>query len=151
MAASALARGPIMAPESEKKALSAVERALQKSRRGRAQLVGPDGRRTLLPRSLYVIIRDAVRQLMHGNGVSILPVMAELTTQQAAEQLNVSRPFLIKLLERHEMPFHHVGTHRRIYLRDLLAYKSRRDAAAKRAVDDLARESQELGIYNYDE
>ncbi len=148
MAASAIARTPIIAQEAERKALNSLAQTLQKSKPGRAQLVGVDGRRTILPHSLYNVLREAVRQLAMGNGVSILPVTAELTTQQAADQLNVSRPFLIRLLEEGRIPFHRTGTHRRVYLRDLLRYKSRRDTDAKDAVDDLSREAQELGIYD---
>jgi excisionase family DNA binding protein len=102
----------------------------------------------ILPQTLYVLLREVVRELAAGNGVSLRPVKAELTTQQAADELLVSRPFLIKLLERGELPFHRTGTHRRVYLRDLLDYKARRDAAARKAVDELARSAQELGIYD---
>jgi excisionase family DNA binding protein len=102
----------------------------------------------ILPPSLYSILRAVVRPLSAGQGVTILPVLAELTTQQAAEQLGMSRPSLIKLLEGGEMPFHRSGTHRRIYLRDLLLFKGRRDAAAARSVDELAADAQELGIYD---
>jgi excisionase family DNA binding protein len=139
---------PVVALESERKALSGLEQTFQKSKSSRAQLVGPDGRTMILPQSLYGLLREVVRQLAAGNGVSLHPVKAELTTQQAADELRVSRPFLIKQLERGELPFHRTGTHRRIYLRDLLEYKTRRDAAAKKAVDDLARTAQELGIYD---
>jgi excisionase family DNA binding protein len=146
--AAAVKRAPVVAPESERKALSALAQALQKGKPPRVQLVGPDGRHTILPHSLYLILNDAVRELAAGNGVSILPVTADLTTQRAADQLNVSRPFLIKLLEQGQIPFHLVGRHRRIYLRDLLMFKRRRDETAKRAVDDLSREAQELGFYD---
>ena len=139
---------PVVAAESERKALGLVDRTLQLSKPGRALLVGPDGTHMILPRSLYSILRAVIRPLSAGQGVTILPVLAELTTQQAAEQLGMSRPSLIKLLESGEMPFHRSGTHRRIYLRDLLLFKSRRDAAAARSVDELAADAQELGIYD---
>jgi excisionase family DNA binding protein len=142
------ARVPIVATEQEQKALGTVVRALERAKPGKAQLVGPDGQRMILPHSLYVVLREAVRELVEGNGVSILPVTAELTTQQAAELLNVSRPFLIKLLEKAEIPFHMAGTHRRIYLRDLTAYKDRRDAAALAALSQLSDEAQDLRIYD---
>jgi excisionase family DNA binding protein len=76
-----------------------------------------------------------------------MPDAAELTTQQAAEFLNVSRPYLIKLLESDQIPFRLVGTHRRIRFRDLRDYKSRDDLDRRRAADELTSLSQELGLY----
>ncbi|HKY31705.1 MAG TPA: helix-turn-helix domain-containing protein [Candidatus Polarisedimenticolia bacterium] len=141
-------QAPIIAPEHEKKALGAVEDALGKSKPGKARLVGPDGQHMILPHSLYLVLREAARELADGNGISILPVMAELTTQQAAEHLSVSRPFLIKLLEDKHIPFHMAGTHRRIYLRDLLAFKEQRDTNARRALNQLSDDAQDLQIYD---
>lgn len=139
---------PIMAAEVERKALGSVADALGKAKPGKAQLVGPDGRHMLLPHSLYLVLLQAVRELVRGNGIALFPVSAQLTTQQAAERLNVSRPYLIKLLEQGEIPFHMTGTHRRIYLRDLLEFKAGRDAAARDALNQLSNEAQHLGIYD---
>lgn len=74
----------------------------------------------------------------------------EITTQQAAEVLGVSRPYLIQLLERGETPFHKVGTHRGVRMADVLAYKQRRDAERRRALQELIRMSQLLGLYDED-
>lgn len=76
-----------------------------------------------------------------------MPDSAELTTQQAAEFLNVSRPYLIKLLESEQIPFRLVGTHRRIKFRDLREYRNRDDLDRRRAADELTQLSQELGLY----
>ena len=98
--------------------------------------------------SLYTVLVEAVHLLAQGNGVRILPVTTELTTQQAADLLNVSRPFVVKLLETKQIPFHKAGTHRRIILKDLLSYKARRDAHAHEVLDELVAQAQELGLYD---
>ncbi len=86
--------------------------------------------------------------MARGNAVRVLPVKAELSTQQAADLLNVSRPHLVKLLERGEIPYHRAGSHRRVVLEDLLVYKQRRDRERLDALDEITRISDELGLYD---
>jgi excisionase family DNA binding protein len=85
--------------------------------------------------------------MARGDSITLVPRHKELTTQQAAEVLNISRPFLIRLLDRGEIPYRREGTHRRIALRDVLTYRDRRSAKRRRGIEHLAQKSQELGIY----
>ena len=99
-----------------------------------------------LPMPAFHLLKDILAQMAKGNGVTLLPVRAELTTQQAADLLNVSRPFLIGLLEDGKIPFRLVGQHRRVRLDDLMAYKRKDDDARRRIADQLTADAQELGM-----
>jgi excisionase family DNA binding protein len=119
---------------------------------GVAKLVTPEGEEHELPHSVYDVLVDVLHQvLVLGNTVKVMSVDAELTTQQAADLLNVSRPFLIKLLEKGDLEYRKVGTHRRIRLEDLLVYRYQRDADRRRLLDEITSESQALGLYDEDE
>jgi len=99
-----------------------------------------------LPPLVVNLLVELLRQTASGNAVSVLPVRKEVTTQEAAELLNVSRPFVIGLLQKGEIPFRMVGSHRRIPLTALLAYKRKTDAARDEALDFLAAQAQELKL-----
>jgi excisionase family DNA binding protein len=86
------------------------------------------------------------RELAAGNAVRVVPVRAELTTQEAADLLNVSRPHFIKLLETHALPYHRTGKHRRIRFDDLMKFEVERDQASERAMSELAQQAQELKL-----
>ena len=88
-----------------------------------------------------------MQALARGQSVAVLHYDEELTTQQAADLLQVSRPYLVRLLEEGQIPYHQVGTHRRIYLRDLLAYKEQRDRR-RASLRELRRASEALGLYD---
>lgn len=97
------------------------------------------------------IFRSIVKMLVemgNGNAVTVVPVQAELTTSQAADLLNVSRPHLIKLLERNEIPYRMVGTHRKLLAREVLAYRDRTEHARHEALRQMAEIDQELGLYD---
>ena len=78
--------------------------------------------------------------------MALLPLHTDLTTQQAAEVLNVSRPFLVRLLEDGQIPYRKVGTHRRVQLRDVLAYKEHTDTDRRAVLEELTAEAQRLGL-----
>jgi excisionase family DNA binding protein len=84
--------------------------------------------------------------MAQGHAVTIIPVQSELTTQQAAEILGVSRPFVVKEIEERRLPARKVGTRRRVMLGDLMTYKQRSDASRQRALADLAALDEELGL-----
>lgn len=99
-----------------------------------------------VPRQAFELFLEILGQLANGNAVTIIPVRAELTTQQAADLLNVSRPHLVEMLERREIPFRRVGSHRRIAAVDVLAYKKRDEARRRGVMDELTAEAQKLGL-----
>jgi excisionase family DNA binding protein len=100
----------------------------------------------VLPRQAFELFLEVLGQLANGNAVTILPVHAELTTQQAAELLNVSRPYVVSLLEEQVIPYRKVGSHRRLRAADVLAYKHRDEARRKQVLDELTADAQKLDL-----
>ena len=119
-----------------------------KIRAAEAKLVGPDGKTRTLPQNLYSFLCKLLGDLKAGHSVTILQNNAELTTVEAAKLLSVSRQFLVQLVEKGQIPFHMVGTHRRLSARDVLAFKGKRDAARRKTLDDLAKDEMQDGIYD---
>lgn len=99
-----------------------------------------------LPTSALRLLVDILSQLSNGNAVRVVPVHAELTTQDAADLLNVSRPHLVKLLEDGAIPHHKTGKHRRVRFEHLMHFKNARDRASENAMEELAKQAQELEI-----
>jgi excisionase family DNA binding protein len=128
--------------------LAIMERSLAKKRGKTARLTGFDGHNIEIPSDLVEALLLIVHQLQTGNGVSIAALRAEVTTAEAADLLNVSRPFVIKLLESGAMPFRKVGTHRRVRLIDVLEYRDRQDAVANAALNDMVRQAERHGLYD---
>ncbi|KGA35842.1 helix-turn-helix domain-containing protein [Pectobacterium brasiliense] len=100
-----------------------------------------------LPTSALTLLMSILGELAAGNAVQIVPVQAELTTQEAANILNVSRPHMVKLLEEGHLPFHKTGRHRRVLFADLMQYKEQRENESMQAMQELTDRSQELGFY----
>ena len=137
---------PFIIPPSEVEQVLVLERMMES---GQAALVGPVGERQEIPDDVYELVRKILGILSRGEGVSIIPHTKNLTTQQAADLLGVSRQYFVRdLLGAGKIPYHRVGTHRRIYLKDLLAYRRERDLLRRAALDEMAREAQEQGVYD---
>jgi len=111
-----------------------------------ASLCSPDGEQLEIPPSIYRVLAAAVAAMARGNAVAIVPVHHELTTQQAADLLGVSRPYLVKLLDAGDIPHHKTGSHRRVYFEDLMKYREVRDAERRKALAELTRKSAEYGL-----
>jgi excisionase family DNA binding protein len=138
---------PVTAMESEQPILRKIERILRLSE-CEPKIVGSDGEEIPLPESLSALLGQIVSQLTHGNAVRVASIHEELTTQEAADILNVSRPYLIKLLEEGTIPFVKTGTHRRIRFNELMEYKRYRDVERTRAINEIAQISQDAGLYD---
>ena len=130
--------------------LTLVERALERSTVSTdgARLVDADGALVEVPEEIAALLHAVVRHLKAGHGVSVAALDAELTTTEAAELLNISRPHLIKQLEAGELDYRLVGSHRRVRLIDVLAYRDLQDARAREALDEMTRQAEDLGLYD---
>lgn len=100
----------------------------------------------VVPREAFDSMIEVLEHIANGDSVVVVPDHAELTSQQAADLLNVSRPFLISLLTQGAIPYRRVGTHRRLLVRDVHAYKRQDDAKREAAMDELTAEAEELGL-----
>ena len=114
----------------------------------RIKLIENDGEEAAmdLPGPAVRLLLDVLEQMSRGNAVTLMPIHAELTTQEAADILNVSRPHLVSLLDKNEIPYRKVGTHRRILADDLIEYKKNMERKRRETLDELAVYDQELGL-----
>jgi excisionase family DNA binding protein len=137
---------PITVPSVEEAQIRDLNRMLE---RGTPSLVGIGGEQLAMPDGVFRLLKDIAHNMQLGRAVVLVPEDEQLTTQRAADLLGVSRPHFVKLLEEGELPFHKAGSHRRIFLRDLLVYRKRRDVARKAALDRIAKEAFESGLYEH--
>ena len=147
--ASRFGREPINPGSEEFPLLEVLRAALEApgARASAARLLAADGQPLELPESVYRVLVQTVRELAEGNAVAVLPVRAELTTQEAADLLGVSRPYLIKLIDTGTLPCTvTTGNHRRLRLSDVLAYRRARDEDRRAALDEMSAEAERLGL-----
>lgn len=111
----------------------------------RLRVIDGDGEIEVPVAALRMLV-DILANMADGNAISLVPIHAELTTQQAADFLGVSRPHLVGLVDKGLIPHHKVGTHRRIYFQDLTEYRKDRLEQSRAALDALAAQAQELGM-----
>ncbi len=113
-----------------------------------AVLWGPDGTAKALPAEVYEALLVVVRALSEGKAVTVAPVHTTLTTQEAADLLGVSRPTLVKILDRGELSYSRPGRHRRVLLADLIEFREKRRAKRRSGLDELVDLTEEAGLYD---
>lgn len=111
------------------------------------RLVGPSGQSIPIPNAVFFLLERVAEVLASGDAITLVPVGKELTTQQAADILNVSRQYLVRLLEKNEIPFTRTGKHRRVRMDHVLEYKERRDLERRRQLREITRITQEASGY----
>jgi excisionase family DNA binding protein len=112
------------------------------------RLSGPRGESFTIPPTVFELLRTMVDILAAGDAVTIVPVGRELTTQRAADILNVSRQYLVRLLDEGQLPYTRTGTHRRLKIEDVLAFKERRDRERAAGLGELIRLHEDMGGYD---
>jgi excisionase family DNA binding protein len=145
---------PVAAPPDQQAQVVALSRALEgmahppKRRAPKCQLVGPKGESILLPESVFYVLERVAEVMARGDSITIVPVGREVTTQQAADLLNVSRQYLVRLLDEGRIPFRKTGKHRRLRIEDVLQFKEKRDKDRRAGLRELSRMTQEFGGYD---
>ncbi len=122
--------------------------AALEARHEMARLVDPEGNEMPLPLSALQALRRVLAVMEGGASIALVPQGRELTTRQAADLLHVSRPFLVRNLLGKEIPFEKVGSHHRIRMEDVLAYRERRARKRRRLLDEMTAEAEEMGEYD---
>ncbi len=146
---------PVRVPREERQDIAklssalhaAMERATQEQTEPRCSLVGPRGEHIEIHEAIFYILVRVAEVLMRGDAITVIPVHKELTTQQAADLLNISRQYLVRILDEGKIPYTRTGKHRRLRIDDVLTYKQKRDKERNEGLDELTRLSQEFGGY----
>lgn len=113
-----------------------------------AQLISPKGEVRKVPEAVYKLLVQILKDLSEGSSVAVLQERSGLTTVQASKMLGVSRQFFVNLLDKGDIPHHKVGTHRRVFIRDLMAYKEKRDKSRKAVLRAMAQSEHDAGVYD---
>jgi len=141
----------VEAADSERAAIGEVNAALAHASvtdHRSAFLIGPEGEQHELPESLFRILRQAAILLSRGERVVIAPIDKEVSTQEAADLLNVSRPYLVSLLDHGDIPSTKTGRYRRVQFGDVLAYKEQRNRKRRDVLATMMRENRQAGVYD---
>ncbi|MCG8556563.1 MAG: helix-turn-helix domain-containing protein [Proteobacteria bacterium] len=144
---------PVSAPPEQQADAARIFRLLDRAAQGRrprfteCRLVGPAGESIGIPEAMFYVLERVAELLARGDSLTIVPVGKELTTQQAADLLNVSRQYLVRLLNDGRIPFTKTGKHRRLRIEDVLGFKEQRDRERREGLDELTRMSEEFGGY----
>lgn len=112
------------------------------------KLIGAGGKEISLPDSILRLVYEAMVSAASGKRLRLVEEDEEVSPEKAAEFLQVSRPYLVRLLDSGEIPFHYVGTHRRITMSDLIEYKRKRKIKSKEALERMTELSEEMGLYD---
>jgi len=145
---------PVAAPLEQQPQIDALSRAMEgmvqtpKRRAPKCQLVGPGGEAISIPESVFYVLERVVEVMARGDSITVVPVSKEVTTQQAADLLNVSRQYLVRMLDEGRIPFRRTGKHRRLRVEDVLAFKEQRDRDRRAGLRQLSRLTQEFGGYD---
>lgn len=140
------AEDSLLAQESSRKFTRFLAAKRKRPLKVRIQLEEASAETVSIPESAFRMLNDILMEMSKGNSVTLMPVHAEMTTQQAADFLNVSRPFIVEQLDKGQIPYRKVGTHRRILFKDLLHYKQTMIKNRLQTLDELAAQAQELGM-----
>jgi excisionase family DNA binding protein len=146
---------PVSAPDEQRETFAELFRmldgaadAVRRHQGTMCRIVGPEGQTIELPEAAFYLLERMVGVLASGDAITVVPVHKQLTTQQAADILNISRQYLVRLLDDGKIPFTRTGTHRRIRFDDVMTFKKQRDRQRIESLDELARISQEYGGYD---
>lgn len=145
---------PVAAPLDQQAQILALSKALEgmvhrpERPAPECQLVGPNGQAIAVPESVFYVLERVAEVMARGDSITVVPVGKEVTTQQAADLLNVSRQYLVRLLDEGRIAFRKTGKHRRLRIEDVLTFKDRRDKDRRAGLRELSQLTQELGGYD---
>jgi len=145
---------PIAAPPEQQAQVVALSKALEgmahppRKRAPKCQLVSPKGETIPLPDSVFYVLERVAEVMARGDSITVVPVGREVTTQQAADLLNVSRQYLVRMLDEGRIPFRKTGKHRRLRIEDVLSFKETRDKDRRAGLRELSRMTEEFGGYD---